>query len=215
MRIKNFIKGMYDKPHFWRRFFLCLVAVIIMGFCVSWFSFINLGTDPCSVMNFAIAKKLHMTFGNWQALLNCFLFLIVIWKDSSKIGFGTLFNMILVGYSCDFMTFLRNKIWPDLPMPGMALRLLVMLVLLVIFVFVAAIYMTVDLGTAPYDAIPMIIGDSQKKVPFKAVRMIWDISITVFGFLLGGSLGIVTVLMAFTIGPVVAFVGNYVRKLVD
>jgi uncharacterized membrane protein YczE len=205
---------MYQKPHFWKRFFLCLIAVILMGFCVSWLSFIELGTDPFSLMNFGISNRLGISFGNWQAIFNLILFVIVIWKDKTQIGIGTVLNMFLVGYSCDFMTALREYFLPDLVISSIGIRIAFMVVLLVVFVFVAAVYMTVELGTSPYDALPMIITNSQKKLSFKVVRILYDCAATVIGVLAGASLGIVTVLMAFTIGPVVAFVGKHIKKLI-
>ena len=64
-----------------------------MGFGVSWLNLIHLGTDPYSVMNLAIAERIHMSYGNWLVIFNTVLFVIVIVKDHSKIGFGTLLNM--------------------------------------------------------------------------------------------------------------------------
>lgn len=212
---KTFIKGTYQKPHFWKRMLMCFVSVVIMGFCVSWLNYIELGTDPCSVMNFGISHLLGMSFGNWQALLNVFLFVIVIWKDKSQIGFGTLFNMFLVGYSCDLMTWTREYFWGNLIFDGLWLRLIVMIILLAIFVFAVAVYMSVELGTAPYDALPIIIANGQKRLSFRTVRIIWDCTVTLIGYLTGGIVGIVTVIMAFTIGPMAAFVGKHIKKYIE
>jgi uncharacterized membrane protein YczE len=212
---KTFIKGTYQKPHFAKRMVMCFCAVVMMGFCVSWLNYIALGTDPCSVMNFGISHLLGMTFGNWQALFNIVLFLIVIWKDKSQIGFGTIFNMFLVGYACDLMTWLREKFWGNVVFDSLATKLPAMVVFLVVFVFVAAVYMTVELGTSPYDAIPTIITNSQKKFSYRTIRILYDSIVTVIGFFVGGGTGIVTVLMAFTIGPVVAFVGERIKRFID
>ncbi len=212
---KSFIRGTYQKPHFARRMIWCFFAVVVMGFCISWLNAIELGTDPCSVMNFGISNLLGMTFGNWQALLNVCLFIVVIWKDKSKIGFGTLFNMFVVGYSCDFMTWIRERFLGELSLDVLWVRLLIMVVMLLFFVFAVAVYLSVDLGTAPYDALPFIIAEHQKKLSFKAVRIIWDCEVTLVGFLCGGTVGIVTVIMAFTIGPMAAYVGKHIKKYIE
>jgi uncharacterized membrane protein YczE len=212
---KTFIKGIYQKPHFWRRMVMCFVSVCMMGFCVSWLNYIELGTDPCSVMNFGISQQLGLSFGTWQAMLNIALFIVVIVKDKSQIGFGTIFNMFLVGYSCDLMTWLRETFWSNIVFEALWTRLLVMVVLLSVFVCVAAVYMSVELGTAPYDAIAIIISNSQKKFSFRVIRIFWDCGATIIGFLTGGVVGIVTVIMAFTIGPMAAFVGKQIRPLIE
>lgn len=211
---KTFIKGTYQKPHFWKRMIMCFVSVVIMGFCVSWLNYIELGTDPCSVMNFGLSQKLGMTFGNWQALLNTCLFIIVIWKDKSQIGFGTIFNMFCVGYACDFMTWIRVLYFGNVVFDSIWIKLLVMAGFLAVFVCAVAVYLSVELGTAPYDALSFIIANSQKKLSFRTVRILWDCSVTLIGYLAGGTVGIVTVIMAFTIGPMAAFVGKKIKKFI-
>lgn len=225
--MKDFLRGMIAKPRLPKRLILCLIAVCVMGICVSWLNLLAWGTDPCSVMNFGISQRLGMSFGNWQALLNVFLFVIVIFKGREYIGFGTVFNMFLVGYSCDFMTWLRNRWMPGFTFtgwaeelfpgagPGRWLVLIVMMVfILFLFVFAVSVYMSVDLGTAPYDAIPFIIAGSQERLSFRTVRIIWDCAVTVIGYLMGGTVGIVTVLMAFTIGPMAAFVSRWIERFI-
>lgn len=225
--MKDFFKGMYDKPHIVKRIVFCVIAVCIMGFCVSWFDSLGWGTDPCSVMNIAIAKKLGMLLGTWQALLNVILFVVVIWKDKKQIGFGTIFNMFLVGYAYDATNWARAKLIPDVTFPEIvwtragfdlgdfAINMVAMLVILAIFVFFVGVYMSVELGTAPYDAVPIIVANSQSKLSFRVVRIIWDVTVTVIGFLMGGVVGIVTVIMAFTIGPMAAFVGKHIKKYIS
>lgn len=213
--MREFIKGMYEKPHLWKRIIFCVIAVCVMGFCVSWLNLLAWGTDPCSVMNFGISRKLGMSFGNWQALLNVFLFFLVIWKDKSNIGFGTVFNMFLVGYACDFTTWLREWLMPEFIFQSIVVKSIAMVVILFVFVFSVAVYMSVDLGTAPYDAIPFILATVQDKLSFRTVRILWDCSVTVIGFFMGGTVGIVTILMAFTIGPMAAYVGKHIKKYIS
>ena len=215
--MREFIQGMYQKPHFWKRMLFCFLAVCIMGFGVSWLNLIHLGTDPYSVMNLAIAERIHMSYGNWLVIFNTVLFVIVIVKDHSKIGFGTLFNMICVGYACDFMTWLRQRLWPQLTLESMSLglRLVLMVVMLAMFILAVAVYMSVDLGTAPYDAMPFIIADAKEQFSFRVVRMIWECAVTVIGFAIGGVVGIVTIIMAFAIGPVAAWVSRHIQRFFE
>lgn len=199
-----------------RRLVLVVIAVIIMGFCLSFLNKTNFGTDPCTLFNLGLSNKLRLSLGNTQALLNCLLFLLVIMFDRSQIGWGTLANMFLVGYSFDFFTWL-NGLWiPDEIYASMAVRIGITIPMLFIFVMAAAVYMAVQLGTAPYDAIAFIVSKKLPKVPFKAIRMTWDISITILGGLLGSSIGVVTIVMAFALGPVISWIRvNVVEKWLE
>ena len=224
--MKDFFQNMYKKPRFVRRFVLCFISVCMMGFGVYWMDRLAWGTDPCTVTNLALASKFGLSLGNMQAIVNTLMFIIVFWRDKKQIGFGTVLNMFLVGYSYNFMGFIMEKLGVDYHFPMVAFgdgfvlsdfmwNLGACVVLLVFFVFFASIYMSVDLGTAPYDALSKIIADSQKKLSFRIVRIAWDVGFMTMGFLLGGRVGVVTVVMAFSIGPVVSWMGKKIQRFLN
>ena len=74
--------------------------------------------------------------------------------------------------------------------------------------------MCAGLGSSPYDAMPFIISRRVKKVSFKVVRMIWDISFMTAGFVLGGDVGIVTVVVAFFLGPIITWMQKKMEVLI-
>lgn len=210
--MKEFLKGMYQKKNFKKRFVVVILAVIIMGFALSWLVRVDLGIDPYTSMNLAISDKLDISLGNWQALLNTVMFLAVIAFGREYIGFGTLANMFLVGYALDFFSWLWDMLLPADAFDSMLVRILVLIPALAVFVLSAAVYMDVELGTAPYDAIPIMISKRLKKVPFSIVRMTFDTSVIILGLCFGAKIGIVTILMAFTLGPVIAWMGERLKR---
>lgn len=66
-----------------KSFFMMIIAVIVMGMCVSLLVMCDMGADPCSAMNYGISHKLGMSFGNYQLLSNIVLLIIVIIFDKS------------------------------------------------------------------------------------------------------------------------------------
>ena len=64
-----------------KSFFVMIIAVIVMGMCVSLLVMCDMGADPCSAMNYGISHKLGMSFGNYQLLSNIVLLIIVIIFD--------------------------------------------------------------------------------------------------------------------------------------
>lgn len=197
-----------------------ILAVVIMGLCVSFLDKTALGTDPCTVFNLGMAEKVGISFGNWQALFNCVLFVFVFFFARNQIGWGTLANMFLVGYSYDFFTWLNSQWIPDEIYTHMWVRILITIPVLAVFILAASLYISIQQGTAPYDAFPYILHNAINKtsdnISFKAVRMIWDIGFCIFGLLLGSKIGIVTVLIAFALGPVISYLEkNVVRKLLN
>ena len=188
-----------------KRLVLVLAAVITMGFCLSFLEPCGFGTDPCTCMNLGISRKLGMLLGSWQALLNCILFGFVVAFDRSKIGWGTLANMILVGYSFDFFTWLNGKWLPEGIFEHMPARVIIAVLALFLFVFAVSTYIASDLGTSPYDAMPSIVAQRCKKLSFRTARIIWDCLVCMIGALAGNMPGVVTVAMAFVLGPVITW----------
>ncbi len=213
--MKEFIQGMYQKKNFGGRLVAVILAVITMGFSLSWLVLVDMGTDPCTSMNLAISAKLGMSIGNWQALFNSVLFVFVIFLGKENIGFGTLANMFLVGYSLDFFSWLWTKFGiPAYFEASFLLRALVLLPALIVFIFAASVYMDVELGTSPYDAISFIVAKYLPKVPFRFVRIVYDILVIIVAWIFGAKIGIVTILMGFTLGPVITFVGIKISRFI-
>ena len=210
--MKNLLSGFIGKKNFWPRMLIALLAVLGMGVTLSFLIQINLGTDPCTLMNRAVSAKLHMSLGNWQALMNIILLVIVMIFGARNFGFGSLFNMFLIGYTIDFCTWCWYRILPMEKFQLWSVRIAVLIPAIILFVISAALYMDVDMGTAPYDAIPYLISERLPGVPFKMVRIGFDLTVTLIGWLLGETPGVVTVLMVVMLGPVISWMGEWLAK---
>ena len=92
---------------------------------------------------------------------------------------------------------------------------LLLIPVLAVFCVGAATYMSAGLGSSPYDALPFIISEHHKKVPFKVVRMLWDIAFMIGGLVLGGDVGIVTVAVAFFLGPIISWIKKKVEVFIQ
>lgn len=208
-----------EKNRFGLRVILVLIAVILQGFGVFWLTNLDFGTDPCTVMNLGISERIGLSYGNTIFIYNCILFIVVLLFGRREIGIGTLANMVLVGYSADFFSWLFFKILPVGFFDDFKTRAIILMPALIEFVIAAATYMAVDLGQSPYDAVPAIITrgiqKKHKEVKFTVVRVAWDISMAFMGFLLGSTVGVVTVLICFGLGPMITFIKNFLKRKLD
>ena len=138
--MKKFIQGMYQKKNFGVRLTAVILSVIVMGFALSLLVLVDLGTDPCTSMNLAISEKNWN--GNRKLAEHCSIrsYLSLSFCLGKNIGFGTLANMFLVGYSLQFFSWVWDKILPAGLFDSMAVRILVLIPALAIFVVSAAIY---------------------------------------------------------------------------
>lgn len=213
MNVRKKIRSYFHQKGFKKNFYIMLLGVVLMGFFLSFLIEVSLGTDPCTFMNLTISGKLGILFGTWQVILNSILFIFVILFDRRLIGPGTIANMVLIGYISDFCRMIWHKIIPGYIFSQWPYRAVVFIVALLCFVVAASLYMNADMGVAPYDAVPIMISKFVlKNVPFKYIRIGFDGSVLLIGFLLGGRVEICTVLMVFLLGPTITAVGRFLRK---
>ena len=210
--VKNEKKCFARPEKFGLRLLLTVLGVTVQGFGLSWLVRLELGADPFTNFMVGCDKILPTGFGTTQLIMNLIMFIYVILYGRNMIGFGTIANMVFLGYIIDFF----NWIWDGvLPADLFAARWMAYLVLIPAFaclILGAATYMSAGLGTSPYDGIPFIVSEQLKK-PFKYCRMVWDIVFMIVGFLLGGGFGVVTLLVAFFAGPIINGVKRQVDKL--
>lgn len=210
--LRKLCNHLFCQPRMGRRIPVLVISVILMGLCVALFEKARVGTDPCTVFNLSMAQNvLHWeNLGTWQLLFNLVLLAgILLLREGRCIGLGSLANMVLVGYSRDFFKPLVERLLPG-ELDSLLVRGAVFVPTMAVFLVTVAFYMVVELGTAPYDAVPQIIA-RRTKAPFAVVRVIFDITVTAVGFLLGGQVGVFTVLACFFLGPVIAAIAARFR----
>ena len=204
------IAANFTRPRMGRRLAVLTVSLIVIGVCVAVFKTVGFGTDPCSTFTLGVSARTGISFGTCQLAFNLLMFLPVIRFDLSRIGIGTVANMVGIGYMADFTMWLMS---PHIPPEGlsMTVRIVLFAVSMAAFLIAAAFYMVVDLGVAPYDAIPQLIAAHTNRLSARTIRMLWDISILSLGFLLGSTVGLTTLITGFCLGPAIAFVSSRVR----
>ncbi len=200
-------------PKFWTRLAMMITGVTVQGFGLSLLIRLALGTDPCSCLTQGVINYVPVSFGTAQLLCHLVTFVFVLRFDMSYIGFGTIGNMVFLGYISDFFGWIWDSVLPQGFFASQPVRWGLLVPVLMVFILGASTYMTAGLGSSPYDAMPFIISHKCKKIPFKAIRMIWDISFMAAGFALGGDVGIVTLGVAFFLGPVISFMQKKLEVL--
>ena len=208
------MQKLFDRPRIGRRLAALMLSVFLMGTGVAVFDQLGFGTDPCSVMNLAVSRLIGWSYGNWLLTMNAALLLIlVLLGELRRMGVGSVANMVMVGYSADLVTWIINRVHP-LAGETMAVKLIVFAPTMALFLMSVALYMVVDMGVSPYDAMPQVIAERLKK-PFSIVRLGWDLLVLAIGFLLGGTIGLVTLITGFCVGPVFGAIAKRIRPFFE
>ncbi|MBQ9429278.1 MAG: hypothetical protein IJU41_07020 [Clostridia bacterium] len=204
-RFYAILRGLTQKTHLGRRIALAAGGVLLMGLGMAVLEVLNFGTDPYTCLNNGLSMRTSLSLGTCGVLVSLLMFGFVFAFDASKIGIGTLCNMVGFGYAIELFRFIlrQTPLADAVKIPFVRIALLVLM--LAEFIFAVSLYLAADLGSAPYDAVPEILTKRLRK-PFVLVRMIWDAAAVCIGFLLGSTVGVTTVVCALGVGPMAALV---------
>lgn len=185
-----------------------LVGNLLLGIAIGVLRIAELGTDPFATMNLGVSHTLGLSFGFYSVLFNLVLFAFLFIHSRELIGFGTFINMFLLGYTADFIVYMYQS------MDVSALDLGVRFGLLFLGVFISStglsLYVAANLGVSPYDALPLMIQEmTNYRVPFGIARLIVDASAVAIGFLFNAVVGIGTLIIAVSLGPLVSIFNKY------
>lgn len=169
----------------------------------------GLGMSPWGVFHVGISETSGLTLGQVTQIVGLAV-LLLGWALGFPPGFGTVMNMFFVGWFTD-----RVIEWGLVPKPTDPLEQVMLLLLSVVLIGVGSLfYLRVQLGAGPRDGLMVgLVRRLDKQVWL--VRGIIEVVVLVFGYLLGGPVGVGTIVTALTIGYSVQFafrIGKYEGK---
>jgi len=172
---------------------LLVVGSTISSFCYALTIRASLGLGPLYVAQDGLARRADIAIGTAVMVVGVVLIVVALFLRSS-VGPGTLVLPFLSGGTLD-------AILPHVPVVhGLALRLGVVLVATWFMALGGAIVIRASMGAAAYDAVMLGLHRLLER-PIAPIRAAMELSMLICGWLLGGAIGIGTVLTALLIGP--------------
>jgi uncharacterized membrane protein YczE len=157
----------------------------------------HIGYAPWEVFHVGLSQKLGLSIGTVSILVGLIIVVIVI-ALGEKIGLGTLFNMVLIGVFIDLIFMIniipkQEKVLFGIPM-------------LITGLFVISIgtyyYIKAAFGAGPRDSL-MVALNRKTKLPIGVCRSTLELAVTIAGWVLGGMVGIGTVISVIAIGFII------------
>lgn len=101
--------------------------------------------DPFTALNRGASSFLGLSLGNYQLMINIIILVVVFFMKRSLIGWGTIYNMVLIGCQVNFFHSIFGSYFTVEEM-GLMVRSLIALIAIAIFALGVAIYMDIDLA---------------------------------------------------------------------
>lgn len=184
------------------RVILLLAGLTVAHLGVTLFLESDLGSDPFNVLVQGLFRALPwpgwMTHGRVHLLVCLLIVLVLLAAARGYVRIGTVLCMALGGPIIDLWTLPLAPLFPEeLALPW---RLLALVAGCVILAFGMTVVIRSEAGTGPNDLVAVVLSDRTGK-PFGPVRVGVDVLFALAGWLLGGVVGLGTVVCACLVGP--------------
>ncbi len=185
---------------------IAAVSLFFNGFGIYLTIQANIGAAPWDVLNLGFSKSLGILYGHASIAVSLTILLIdVLLRE--PIGIAMFIDAFVVGKAVDFFNWTKlvppcRSLWTAVP---------VMFAGLVVLAYTQYTYMLASLGCGPRDTLLVGLAKRLPRIPIGAVSIALLSTATFIGWLLGGPVGIGTLLCAFGTGPVMQLAFHTVR----
>ncbi len=172
---------------------LLLGGLILYGISDGLLVLAGLGLDPWDVLHQGLSRTFGLQVGTWAIIVGALV--LLGWVPlRQRVGLGTVCNVAVIGL-------VINATMAIVPAPHTLIIQIGMLVGAVVLNGIATgAYIGAGLGPGPRDGLST--GIAARGVSLRVVRTVVEVSVLALGWLLGGSVGIGTVVYALAIGPI-------------
>jgi uncharacterized membrane protein YczE len=171
-----------------------VVGLVLCGVGIALMVAGDLGLGPWDVLHQGLGRLSGVSIGTVSIVVGALVMLAWI-PLGERPGLGTVLNVLLIGIVID-TTLLwldtPSELWGRLAMTGSGP---------VLFAVGSGFYLGAGLGSGPRDGIMTALG--RRGVPIGAARAAIELTVLAGGWVLGGTVGLGTVLFAVSIGPLV------------
>ncbi len=186
----RFLGPLRDRPV--RRLTLLFAGLVAFGVSNGMLLLAELGVGPWDVLHQGLSRTLGLGVGTW-AILVSFLLLVAWVPLRQRPGLGTLANAVVVGLVIDGVLAVAT------PPAGWPARVALLVGGVLLNAVATGAYIGAGLGPGPRDG--LTTGLAARGHSIRVVRTGIEVAVLALGWLLGGTVGIGTVLYAGAIGP--------------
>ena len=186
-----------------RRLSQLMLGLFLYGWSMAMMVRANLGLDPWDVFHYGLATHVPLSFG--QVTIAVGALVLLLWIPlRQRPGIGTLLNIVVIGLCADLGLVVMSQ--PE----GYAGRGALLVGGVVLNGLAGALYVGAHLGPGPRDGLWVAV-TRRYGWSIRTVRTVIELTVLAIGWLMGGVVGVGTVLYAVSIGHLNQFFMPYVQ----
>ncbi len=188
---------------------LLLLANLCVGICIVDLVYASLGSDSLTVFEEGLARFLSVPLGTGSMIYNVIAIILCLVLARQYIGWATIVNALSVGVA---VSITEPLLQPFVTLSDTIPFRAFLFVLGLLFCALGCALLIV--GGAGMNTLDALCMAAQEKtgLAFKYVRMIADAVLMFFGWLMGGVVGIGSIVCILSLGPLISFMADLMRK---
>lgn len=175
-----------------RRLVQLYAGLVLYGVSDAMMVHAGLGLGPWDALHQGLSRQTGLGIGTWVIIVGAVVLLAWI-PLRQRPGFGTISNVIVIGLVLDATLALLGEV------DGLAARSALLVSGVVLNGVATGAYIGAGLGPGPRDG--LMTGLALRGLSVRTARTGIELTVLVLGALLGGTIGVGTVLYALAIGP--------------
>ncbi|CAH2715602.1 hypothetical protein BACCIP111895_02786 [Neobacillus rhizosphaerae] len=194
---------------FFIRLLFFTIGLFVMTFGVCLTIKANLGAGAWDALNVALTEKVGLSIGKWVMIDGVVLVIVNALLIKRRPDFLTLLTIIVIGSMIDFWL---NSVFETWQAEQFIVKLVTLLLGILIVGFGAAAYLQAKFPPGPIDNYMLAIKE-RFGVNLMMAKTIGEITALIPAFFLKGPIWLGTIIITFTIGPVIQLFFPFFEKL--
>ena len=192
-----------------KKYIIFAIGTLIFGFGISLSNKSLLGGNPMSVLVSGITNILPFSFGTCNLIVGIIQIIVGYICDKKTVTFATIFGTICGSYAIDFADlFIKDT-------NVLTIKIVYMILGIILYCLGLALQQVPNCGYSNLDCFIFGLAKVFKIDKYHIIRWIVDIAFLIIGYLLGGVVGIGTVLLFIVSGILIELFVNVFRKMIS
>lgn len=198
---------------YYQRILIAIIGIFFVGLGIAFNAGTLFGNDPIAILYDGMRSVLGMTpeqLGLISNAVNVAMIVILFFIGKRYINIGTLIYILPFGLFVSIGTYIYNLI---INQDSFAQRVIGAVIGCSATYFGVALFIVVSIGLDPFTGVVMAIAD---KIGwnFRKTKICFDIVMVLIGYLLGGKLGIITLITVATAGPAIQYFADTMKRFI-
>jgi len=191
---------------------LAMIGVSLCGIGAGFANCAALGMDSIGIFYDGIREILGLSsdkLGIASFIVSAVIISFLFFVARKYVSFGTVVYILGYGSFISIGDIIYNTLFADADLP---VRIIVSILGYFLLYIGISIYIAIDIGTDAFTGLVLFLTD-KTHFQMKYVKIVFDIFLIIIGALLGGALGVPTILTMILAGPFIQFFSKQFQKM--